>query len=63
MSPSLAYAEEVYAACATIGFEGGPAATLKALLDRIAARQDVEEAELVRVAKEAHLAAANWAGR
>ncbi len=63
MAQSRDYAEEVYAACATIGFDEGPAATLKALLDRLAARQDVSEAELVRVAQEAHLAAANWAGR
>ena len=63
MSGSLDYAKEVYAACATIGFDEGPAAALKALLDQIAARQEVAEAELVRVAQEAHLAAANWAGR
>ena len=63
MSRSLDYAEEVYAACATIGFAEGAAATLKALLDRIAVKEDVSEVELVRVAQEAHLAAANWAGR
>ena len=63
MSGSLDYAKEVYAACATIGFDEGPAATLKALLDRVAAKGDVAEAELVRAAQEAHLAAANWAGR
>lgn len=63
VSSTLEYAEEVYAACATIGFDKGPAAVLKALLDRIAARQDVDEGELLRVAQQAHLAAANWAGR
>lgn len=63
MSQSLTYAEEVYAACATVGFGDASAARLKALLDRLAAGQDVDEAELLRVAQEAHLAAANWAGR
>ena len=63
MSQSLDYAEEVYAACATIGFEDGPAAALKALIDRLAAGQDVAEAELLQAAQQAHLAAANWAGR
>ena len=69
MSQSRDYAEEVYAACATIGFDEGPAATLKALLDRIASRQDVSEAELLRVAQDAHLlpqrtgpAAEGWPG-
>ena len=63
MSQSLDYAEEVYAACATIGFSEEPAATLKVLLDKIAAGKDVAEAELMRIAQKAHRAAANWAGR
>ena len=63
MSQSLDYAKEVYAACATIGFDDGSAAGLKTLLDRLAAGQDVSEAELLRAAQQAHLAAANWAGR
>ena len=63
MSQSLDYAKEVYAACATIGFSDGPAATLKTLLDKLAAGQDVAEAELLHAAQEAHRAAANWAGR
>ncbi len=64
MSESLDYAREVWAACATVGFDEGPAATLKALLDRLdEGRRDVDEAELLRAAQAAHLAAANWAGR
>lgn len=60
---TLAYAQEVYAACATIGFTEGPAETLKTLLDRQARGDDVADCDLQRAAQDAHRAAANWAGR
>ena len=62
MHPSLEYAREVYAACATIGFTGGEAATLKVLLDRLATGQDVDEAELMRATQAAQVASIARAG-
>ena len=62
MAASLDYAREVYAACATIGFTDGAAGTLKALLDRVASGQNVDEAALLEATKSAQIASINRAG-
>lgn len=62
--PSVEYAREVYAACATIGFLDDNVMRLKAWLDVFDAgeeRVEVDIATVTEVAKRAHLAAGAWA--
>ena len=58
---TVAYAEEVYAACATVGFHNGDVARLKAMLDAVATAA-ADGIELARVAQEVQRQAVAWAG-
>ncbi len=58
---AVAYAREVYVACATVGFDGDYATRLKALLDEYdAGTFAASDSKLVKVAESAHLAAVAW---
>ena len=61
LSEAVAYAEEVYAACATVGFHNGDVVRLKAMLDA-APDGTVDAIVLVRVAQEVQRQAVAWAG-
>ncbi len=61
-SAELDYAREVYAACATIGFESPESIRLKALLDAADAHHsDLDE--IVALAQMVQRASIAWAGR
>ncbi len=56
---ALAYAREVYAACATVGFADAEVARLKAMLD---AGDAVNAGELVAAARLAQSRSVAWVG-
>ncbi len=58
----LAYAREVYAACATVGFSNGQVTKLKRLLDEHDAGY-VDIADLVAAAQSVQLASIAWVSR
>jgi hypothetical protein len=59
----LAYAREVYAACATVGSNDATARHLKLLLDQVAGGTDVANSDLLQAAQDAQRAAVRWADR
>jgi hypothetical protein len=59
----LAYAREVYAACATVGSNDATARHLKLLLDQVAGGTDVASSDLLQAAQDAQRAAVRWADR
>ena len=58
---AVAYAEEVYAACATVGFHNGDVARLKAMLDAVP-DGGTDGLALSRLAQEVQRQAVAWAG-
>ena len=58
---TVAYAEEVYAACATVGFHNEDVVRLKAMLDAVSTGS-TDGADLARVAQEVQRQAVAWAG-
>lgn len=61
-SAEVEYAREVYAACATVGYESPDVTRLKALLDAAGAR-DGDAGEIVTLAQTVQRASIDWAGR
>ena len=57
-APEIAYAKEVYAACATVGFTSPAVTRLKQLLD-----EDGDAGEMVALAQQAQRESIGWAGR
>ena len=61
---AIAYAKEVYAAFATVGFDDDSARRLKVLLDKYEAGGScLSGDELVMIAQKTHLAAVDWVQR
>ena len=61
---AVAYAQEVYAACATVGYDGPLAIRLKKLLDKHQSEPEtVLDEDLVLLAQRAHLDAVAWLNR
>ena len=61
---AIDYAKEVYAACATVGFDDANVRRLKALLDEDAAgHASLSRDELVTVAQQTQRAAVEWVNR
>ena len=61
---AIVYAREVYAACATVGFDDASARRLKALLDDYEAGETtVSNDELRVVAQKAQRASVEWVDR
>ena len=60
-SSGVEYAREVYAACATVGYESPDVTRLKALLDAGSPRDG--DAEIVALAQKVQHASMAWVGR
>lgn len=56
--PAIAYAKEVYAACATVGFASPAVTRLKQLLD-----EGGDMSEIMALAQQAQRESIGWAGR
>ncbi len=61
-SAAIEYAREVYAACATVGYESPDVARLKAMLDAQSAGDDDPEA-VIALAQAVQRGSMAWAGR
>ena len=57
-APEVAYAKEVYAACATVGFTSAAVARLKQLID-----DGGDVGEMMALAQQAQRESIGWAGR
>ena len=61
---AILYAREVYAACATVGFDDASARRLKALLDEYeAGAAHSSSDELMAIAQQAQRASMQWVNR
>ncbi len=57
-SAEIAYAKEVYAACATVGFDSAVVKRLKRLID-----ENIDADAIMAAARQAQLDSIDWAGR
>ena len=61
---AILYAREVYAACATVGFDDAKARKLKALLDEYdAGNPSLSHDDLMTIAQQTQRAAVEWGSR
>ena len=61
---AIIYAKEVYAACATVGFDSADARHLKALLDEYdTGRTSAASGDLVTIAQQVQRASIEWINR